>query len=61
MFCFFDHKACGILVPQLGIKPAALALVGEVLTTEPLGRSLPDSSVESSVPSLMQIPALSLF
>ena len=54
-------KACGILVPQQGIKPAPLALVGEVLSTEPLGRSLPDSSVQSSLPSLMQIPALSLF
>ena len=32
--------ACGILVPQLGIKPTAPALQGRFLTTGPLGRSL---------------------
>ena len=61
MFCFFDHKAYGILVPQPGIKPAPLALEGEVLTAEPPGRSLPDSSIQSSLPSLTQSPASSLF
>ena len=31
MFCFsFDHEACGMLAPWLGIKP--LALEEEVLT-----------------------------
>ena len=39
VFCFFDHKAYGILVPQPRIKPAPLALEGEVLTTEPPERS----------------------
>ena len=40
MFWFFDHKACGILVPQPGIKPTAPALEGEVLTAGPPGKSL---------------------
>ena len=40
VFWFFDHKACGILVPQPGIKPTAPALEGEVLTAEPPGKSL---------------------
>ena len=31
--------ACGILVPQLGIKPASPALQGRFLTTGPLGKS----------------------
>ena len=35
---FFGHEACGILVPQTGIKPTASALEGEVLTTESLGK-----------------------
>ena len=61
MFCFFDHKAYGILAPQPGIKPAPLALECEVLTAEPPGRSLPDSSAQSSLPSLTQSPAFSLF
>ena len=37
---FFGHEACGILVPQPGIKPAPLAVKGEVLTTGPPGKSL---------------------
>ena len=36
----FGHKACGILVPQPGIKPATPALEGKVLTTGPPGKSL---------------------
>jgi len=31
--------ACGILVPQPGIKPAFPALEGRFLTTGPLGKS----------------------
>ena len=38
-FCFFGHEACGILVPQPGIKAASSALEGEVLTTGPPGTS----------------------
>ena len=45
MFWFLDHKAGGILVPRPGIKPAPLTLEDEVLTTDPPGRSLLDSSV----------------
>ena len=37
---FFGRDACGILVPRPGIKPAPPALEGEVLTTEPPGKSL---------------------
>ena len=39
MLCFFGHKACGILAPQPGSKPALPALEGEVLTTGPPGKS----------------------
>ena len=39
MFYFFGHKACGILAPQPGIKPASSPLEGEVLTTGPPGKS----------------------
>ena len=39
MFWFFGHKACGILAPQPGIEPAPPALEGEVLPTEPVGKS----------------------
>ena len=35
MFWPFGHEACGILAPQLGIKPASPAVEGEVLTTGP--------------------------
>ena len=35
----FGHKADGILAPSPGIKPATLALEGEVLTPGPLGKS----------------------
>ena len=40
MACFFDYKACGILVPRSGIKPAPPALEGEVLALGPPGKSL---------------------
>ena len=40
MFWFFGPKACGILAPRPGIKPAPPALEGEVLTTGLPGRSL---------------------
>ena len=33
MFCFFDHKAYGILAPWPGIKPAPRVMEGKVLTT----------------------------
>ena len=36
----FGHKACGILVSQLGIEPAPPVLEDEVLTTGPPGTSL---------------------
>ena len=39
-FQFFYHEACGILVPQPGIKPTLPVLEGEVLTTGPPGKSL---------------------
>ena len=39
MFWFFDYKACGILAPWPGIKPAPPASEGEVLTTGPSGKS----------------------
>ena len=35
MFCFFGHKAYGILAPQWGIEPETPTLGGEVLTTGP--------------------------
>ena len=38
MFWLFGQKACGMLGPQPGIKPAPLALEGEVLTTGPPGK-----------------------
>ena len=37
---FFSHRACGILAPQPGIEPARPALVDEVLSTGPPGKSL---------------------
>ena len=39
-FQFFYHKACGILVPQPGIKPTLPVLEGEVSTTGSPGKSL---------------------
>ena len=39
-FCFFGHKACGILAPQAGTENAPPELEGEVLTT-----GLPEKSV----------------
>ena len=42
MFWFFDHKSCGILVPQARIRLHALQ--GEVLTTRLPGKS-PSSSL----------------
>ena len=38
-FWFFGHEACGILVPQLGIKPTPPALVGKAWTTGPPEKS----------------------
>ena len=40
LFFFFGQEACGLLAPQPEIKPAPPALEGEVLTTEPLRKSL---------------------
>ena len=40
MFWFVDCKACGILAPQPGLKPASPTLEGEVLTNGPPGKSL---------------------
>ena len=40
MLWFFGREACGILLPQPGIKSTASALEGEVLTTGPPGKSL---------------------
>ena len=44
LFLFYDlvfgYEACGILTPQQGIKLAAHALEGEVITTGPPGKSL---------------------
>ena len=40
MFWVFGPKACEILLPQSGIKPAPHALEGEVLTSGPPGKSL---------------------
>ena len=39
MFSFGGQKACGILGAQPGIKPTPSALEGEVLATEPPGKS----------------------
>ena len=39
MFWFLGHEACGILASCPGIKRAPPALEGEVLTTEPPGKS----------------------
>ena len=39
MFWFFGHEPCGILAPRSGIEPAPPALEGDVLTTEPPGKS----------------------
>ena len=39
MFCFFGHKAYGILASQPGFEPASLALEGKVLTMGPPGKS----------------------
>ena len=53
-YVFFGHEACGIIAPQPridaprpGIESAPPALNGEVLTTEPPGKSL-RSSITSS-------------
>ena len=42
MFCFvwFGPEVRGVLVTRPGIKPLLLALEGEILTTEPPGKSL---------------------
>ena len=39
MFWIFDPEACKILSPQPGIKPAPLALEGEILTAGPPEKS----------------------
>ena len=39
MFCFFGWESCRILTPWPGIKPAPPAFEGEVLTTEPPGKT----------------------
>ena len=39
MFWFFGQEGCGSLAPWPGIKPALLAVEGEVLTTEPPRKS----------------------
>ena len=39
LFWFFGCKACGILAPRLEMEPAPPALEGEVLATEPPGKS----------------------
>ena len=39
MFWFFGPEACGILVSPTGIEPVSSVLQGEVLTTEPPGKS----------------------
>ena len=44
MFWLFGLEACGIPVPQPGIKPVPSALEAEVLTTGPPGKSLTTSS-----------------
>ena len=40
IFWLFGLEACGILAPWIAIKPIPPALEGEVLTTEPPGKSL---------------------
>ena len=39
LFYIFGHKACGILAPRPGIKPAPPELEGKVLTTGLPGES----------------------
>ena len=39
-FGFLAREACGIIVPQAGIKPTGPALEDGVLTTGPPGKSL---------------------
>ena len=50
IYLFFDHEACGILVPQPGNEPSYPTLKDEVLTTGPQGKS----------PSLTLFPFLTL-
>ena len=42
MFCFVDHKPCGILAARTGIEPAPPALEGKVLTTGTQGGPKPN-------------------
>ena len=42
MFWLFGLETCGILAPQPGIEPVPPPLEGEVLTTEPSGKSPSD-------------------
>ena len=39
LFIYLGLKACGVLAPQPGIEPTSPTLEGEVLTTEPPGKS----------------------
>ena len=48
-FWFVGHEACGILAPQPGIEPGPLALEGEVLTTEPPGKSQQPVALASKI------------
>ena len=50
MFCFYGHRACGILAPQPGLEPIpSSALDGEVLTIGPLGK-YPGLNLDYPVP-----------
>ena len=39
MFCYFGHKACGILAPGSEMEPMSVALGGKGLTTGPTRKS----------------------
>lgn len=41
---FFGHRACGILVPQQGIKPSSSSLQAGFLTARPPQRCIDGSS-----------------
>ena len=60
-FFFFGCKACGILVPQPGIKLGCPALEGEILNTGLLGRS-PQTCYPSGFPQFVMVlpPSLAL-
>ena len=50
MFWFFECKACGILVPWLGIKPTPPASEGKILSTEHQGMLCPRPLLTTSLP-----------